>query len=150
MKNLLLLLLILVSGSCKTQERNKPETARIELTKTVCYGTCPDYTFTLDISGKATYYGRTHVTKTGVFEKTFTREEVRAIIDLFEKSNFWGFQDKYINEGVSDMPSVYLTFEHNGKQKKIEDQFGSPKELKELQKKVEEMANSEGWKEAKP
>lgn len=138
--------LILVFGSgCKTTSKANQETARFEIQKTACFGTCPEYTFTLDLSGNATYSGLKNVTKIGAYKKKFSVEEIRKVIDAFEAANFWAFKDKYVEPGVSDMPSVYVTFEHNGKTKKTENQFNAPKELKSLEKMLEELANTEGW-----
>jgi hypothetical protein len=145
MQNILLAILLIFSSSCRTGRHQKPETAHFEMIKTPCYGTCPEYTFRLELSGKATYAGRTNVEKKGVYEKTFSTEEVRKLIDAFEAANFWNFQDSYVNSGVSDLPSTYVEFEHNGNLKKIEDQFNSPKELKALEHMLEDLANSEGW-----
>jgi hypothetical protein len=147
MQNILLALLLIISTSCKTGKHNKPETAHFELRKTPCFGTCPEFTMTFDLSGKALYTGLTNVTKKGDYSKTFKPEEVRKAIDAFEAANFWGFNDKYVDQGVSDMPSTYIYFEHNGRTKRIEDQFNSPKELKALERLLEDMANSEGWQQ---
>lgn len=141
-----LFLILVIGSSCKAGKQPKQETARLELRKTPCFGRCPEFTFTVDLSGKASYTGLTNVEKHGEYEKVFPREEVKKVVDAFEAAGFWNFQDKYVNQGVSDMPSVFTYFEHNGKSKRIENQFNAPKELKALEKMLDEMANSEGWK----
>lgn len=145
MKNIFLLSILILFTACKTGKQSRPETASFEMIKTPCFGTCPEYTFTLDITGKATFDGKRNVDKIGLYQKTFTYQEVRKLIDAFEAANFWAFKEKYYDPGVSDMPSTYVTFNHNTKSKKVEDQFNAPKELKALEKMLEELANSEGW-----
>lgn len=145
MIRILIIMIVILGGACKAGKQNKPETARLELRKTPCFGRCPEFTFTVDLSGKATYSGFSNVEKIGEYEKTFPKEEVKKAVDAFEAAGYWNFNDKYVNPGVTDLPSVYTYFEHNGRSKRIEDQINSPKELKTLQKMLEAMSNTDGW-----
>ncbi len=145
MIRILLLLTILLGGACKAGKQVKQETARLELRKTPCFGSCPEFTFIVYLDGKASYTGLTHVERVGEYEKTFSRDEVKSVVDAFEAAGYWNFNDSYVNPGVTDLPSVYTTFEHNGRSKTIENQMNAPKALKELEKMLDAMANSEGW-----
>jgi len=116
----------------------------IEMSKTACFGTCPVYTIKIDINGDAAYLGEQHVEKIGRFKKKFSSSETKRLFETFDNSNFWKFENKYI-DGPTDFPTTYLTYNKEKQNKKIEDYYGGPQELKDLEKIVQEFANSDGW-----
>lgn len=114
--------------------------------KTTCRGFCPVYTISIFHNGKVTYHGERNVDKTGDYKKKISKKKVKKLIAQFEKYNFWNFQDQYVSR-ATDLPTTFISFTHKGKSKKIEDYWDAPKELKELEKMVEEVANSKNrWK----
>jgi hypothetical protein len=50
---------------------------------------------------------------------------------------------------VTDLPTTYLTFEHEGKQKKIKLYYGYPEELGTIVEQLQEVALTKGWMEGK-
>lgn len=95
-------------------------------------------------SGKITFEGIKNVDKIGKFSKKITGRSVKKIITQFEKANFDNFSNDYTGF-ISDLPTTYISFNHNGKTKTIRDYFEAPKELKELELILENIANSTGW-----
>jgi hypothetical protein len=117
----------------------------IEMKKEPCFGLCPVYTIKIDGSGQAVFSGERNVKKIGNFKKTLTPDEVSALFMAFENGKFQDFKEEYTDQ-VSDQPTTYLTFQHGGNRKTVKDYFGAPTELKELEKLVELIAESEdGW-----
>ncbi len=121
--------------------------ALIEMTKTACFGRCPEYTINLDGKGNGLYKGIKNVDKIGNYEKNFSAEEVNGLITAFEKAKFWDFEDEYTAK-VTDLPTTYISFTKGSQSKKIKDYYGAPATLKALEKAVEELANSAGWEAA--
>ncbi|MEZ4959313.1 MAG: DUF6438 domain-containing protein [Saprospiraceae bacterium] len=144
MKNFLLLLALATSlVACDPYQYDAA--SRIELKKDPCFGFCPVYTFTVDGKGNATFKGERNVEKEGDWTRTLTPEEVNALFAAFEKSDFQSFQDEYTAQ-VTDLPTTWVTFRHAAIDRTIKDYYGGPAELKNLEKLVEAIAETEdGW-----
>jgi len=130
---------------------NNLRTVSFSLQKTACFGRCPMFTLNIDgATNKATYKGDQNVDKIGTYEKKVSDDELQKLVNEFDKRNFFGLQDAYNNQHVTDLPSTYISYSNNGKTKKIQDRFQAPPELKELEKLLEEFGNSEeGWSKTK-
>lgn len=145
-KIIILSLLITLSLSCNSSKTitNIKDYVVFTLRKTGCKGKCPVYYMELFKSGKITFEGIKNVDKIGKFSKKITGRSVKKIITQFEKANFDNFSNDYTGF-ISDLPTTYISFNHNGKTKTIRDYFEAPKELKELELILENIANSTGW-----
>lgn len=131
--------------ACKDQEYD--QSTYIELKKDPCFGFCPVYSFRVDGSGKATFDGIRNVDKQGRWERQLGKEETAALFNAFLEADFWSFDDEYTGE-VSDLPTTWITFSHEGRTKQVKDYFGAPAKLKELEALVEEIAESTtGWQQ---
>lgn len=153
--------LIIFVFACKNKQKaakentqsEKTETAKVsvvetkvfDIKRTPCFGTCQVFNMQIYNSGKVVYHGERHVRRLGDYERTITKEELQALIEAFEKANFWNFNDIY-TEKVSDMPTVFTTFSHGGKTKTIEDYFNAPAELKSLEALLQKVADEGEWK----
>lgn len=144
MKNLFTLFsLVLLVTACNPYQYDAA--SYIEFKKDPCFGFCPVYTFKVYGSGNATFHGDRNVTKEGDWTRTLSPEETNALFSAFEKSDFSGFQDEYTAQ-VTDLPTTWITFVHAGINKTIKDYYGAPEALKELEKLVEAIAETdEGW-----
>jgi hypothetical protein len=141
-----LLVTSFVAAPSKKKSKKKLKEGYIEMKKTVCYGRCPIYTVRISTDGQATYEGEKNVMKHGKFVKTFSASEVNALFDQFNKSDILNLKDEYDDKRISDLPSTIITYNYNGKTKKIVDRYNGPEELKTLEGLIEQMADSEGWK----
>lgn len=124
-------------------EENKEEKVFF-LKRGACFGTCPIFKLTIYSTGKAIYEGENHVEKLGQFEKNIGEEKLKALIKAFNAANFFEFEDEYTSD-ITDFPTTYIEFTQDGKSKKIKDYYGAPESLKALEKKLDAIANSEGW-----
>ena len=136
-------MLLLSCGVSKTVYQQE-STTMIKLSRGVCFGTCPNYDLTIDGNGKATYVGKKHVDKIGTYSKTFTPEETNLLFRKFKKADFWAYKDEYYAD-VSDLPMNFITFESDGRSKKIKAYYGVPESLQALMTEVDAYANTEGW-----
>ena len=96
-------------------------------------------------SGRVVYEGKENIEKTGKYEKQIKKKVVQALIQDFKTADFFNFKDEY-TAMIRDLPSTYVGFTNEGKTKMVRDYRDAPKELIELEKKLEAIANSSGWK----
>lgn len=132
----------------KTQEQNTandPKTVVITYRRTPCFGKCPTYTLTINgEKNSAVYKGEMNVDKIGEFEKKITDQQLKNFIQAFEKHRFFQLEDAYTTP-APDHPSKITSYTIDGKTKKIEDVQGAPADLRELEKLLEDFADSDGW-----
>jgi hypothetical protein len=135
------------SASAETEKKSESDTKTVVITyhRTFCFGTCPVFTLTINGETKtATYKGERNVDKIGEFKKEITQLELTNFISAFEKHHFFDLKDSYPS-AATDLPSKITTYTIDGKTKKIDDMEKAPAGLKELEKLLEDFANSEGW-----
>ena len=116
----------------------------INMEKTPCFGACPTFTFEINGKGEATYKGDANVDKLGNYTKVFTADETNKIFQTFVDADFWSFQDEYTGN-VTDLPTTFLQFKHDGNDKRIRMYYDVPQELRDLEAQVDTLANSDGW-----
>ena len=135
--------------ACKSsQSNNTQEEALISMEKTRCMGACPVYKIEIYKDGKVLLDAEENLTLKGRYEARLTDEEVNEFIKAFEEKDFFGFEDSYKSK-MSDLPTTYIAFRHEGKSKKIMDYYNAPEELKELEKKVASLVDDLDWKKMK-
>ncbi|HEX8515654.1 MAG TPA: DUF6438 domain-containing protein [Bacteroidia bacterium] len=128
---------------------NNLKTMIIGYEKTVCFGKCPAFTLTINgETNKASYKGDSNVEKMGSYEKNISDEDLAMLSEVFEKNKFFELKDEY-DGAMTDLPSKYVSFSYNGKSKKIKDRHNAPAELKEIEKVLDAIADSEGWEKVK-
>ena len=134
--------------SCSNSKKanNKESEPVFIIQQTACFGECPVYTMKIYRNGFVEYKGKMFVEKEGDFEKSISEDKVEDLINKFEGADFFSFEDKYTSN-MTDLPTTFTTFNFDGKSKKVENYHGAPDELKELEKELRKIAESEdGWK----
>lgn len=150
MKNFIFLAVcVCLLAACKTQEASQVSVADdflLRITRTPCYGTCPDFTMTVDANGNVAYTGRNFVDNLGMYSKRISRKQVKQLVQILEEGKFWEYNEVYDNQGVTDLPSIITECTHNGKSRQVLNRIGAPKELGEMQVKLEEVIGEDGYK----
>ncbi|MEZ4932349.1 MAG: DUF6438 domain-containing protein [Saprospiraceae bacterium] len=138
--------LVLLVASCEPPDPYLYDaTATIELKKDPCFGFCPVYSIKIDGKGNATYDGQKNVEKVGTWYQTLSPEETNDLFDAFENADFWQFENEYTAQ-VTDLPTTWVTFILDEKNKTIKDYYGAPEGLKKLESMVEAIVeNEENW-----
>jgi len=104
----------------------------ISINRGACFGTCPIYFISISSDMRGVYHGKNFVEKTGKIEFTLSEEEINSILQKANEINYCQLEDEYF-ERISDLPRTYIQIFD----KKILDYYGAPKELKELEKLID-------------
>ncbi len=120
----------------------------ITLERTPCFGTCPVYTLTIYGDGTVIYEGKDFVTTRGKAEATISQDKIEQLVAEFQKVDYFSLNDNYVEKTITDAETVITSITIDGKTKIIEHyrgDFSAPKELKELEDKIDETVNSSQW-----
>lgn len=136
--------LLFTAQKCGSGKYEYEPTTYVEISKTGCFGECPTYTFALKGDGSATFNGRRFVKPEGQHYRTYSADTTNAVLSRLVEADLYQYKREY-TDNVTDLPTTYLTFEHEGKQKKIKLYYGYPEELGALVDQLQEVALTEGW-----
>jgi hypothetical protein len=121
---------------------------KIQLSRTVCGGTCPAYSVTIRGDGSVHFSGQWYVLIPGEHDVHITSAAVKELVSQFEKSRFFAANDKYIAT-ISDGSTYTLTLTVAGKTKTVKDyegeQAGMPLCITDLENAVDAVAGTERW-----
>ena len=120
----------------------------IRLTRGVCFGSCPDYTVTVNSDGQVRYEGRRFVNVVGERTATISRDDVAALVARFDEVGFTNLRDAY-RAPVSDLPTYTVALTRNGQTKTVVD-FGGvdmvmTREIRDLQREIDRVAGTAQW-----
>jgi len=119
----------------------------ITLERRGCDGQCPVYKLTIYGNGTVIYDGYYFVNVTGKHITNISEGKIRELISEFEKIDYFSLNDSYSSD-IIGLGSAITSISINGKIKTINHQFGVfglPKELTELEYKIDEIVNSSQW-----
>ena len=127
-------ILIFIFVSCNTIKEINIKEPLISLQRTACFGDCPIYKFEIYSSGDCIYYGKKFVDKIGQYKFQLKKNDIDIIISKAKEINFKKMNDKYTSS-ITDLPTTYIQI----KNKKVIDYSNAPKELKDLEKLIDEI-----------
>jgi Domain of unknown function (DUF6438) len=134
-----------------------PQDLMITLERTVCLGFCPVYKLTITADGAVVFEGRQFVKQEGATLKSaISQERLKQLMAEFDRVKFFSLEDSYTyDRHVCDMyetdhPSAFTSIRINGRSKTIKHYHGCqgpkvPKELTELENKIDEIVNTAQW-----
>lgn len=102
-----------------------PDDTLITIKRSICYGSCPDYTVTIAADGTVTFEGREFVRTKGIAKATISRENLRKLIAAFENAKYFSLNNSYRTakdgcpEEWTDAPTVVTSIKINGRFKSI-------------------------------
>jgi hypothetical protein len=139
------------------QTRTLPDDLTITLERTSCFGECPVYQVTIDARGNVTYTGRKFVRVEGRQTARVAVARVAAILDTADKIGFFDLRDRYVTvrnpDGsetiVTDLPTTFVSITRAGVTKRVEDYYGAPHSLHDLELLIEDVAQTARWVERK-
>jgi len=155
MKNSILLTLSICVVACVPSAPSTQPYSDLVVTmqRGLCYGTCPVYRLTIHGDGNVDYEGILYVAIQGPRSTKISSDEIQELIGAIENAAFFSLKDEYVAYG-KDLPSVTLSITIDGRSKSIWhspalDCSGkldnAPRELCELESKIDEIVNSDQW-----
>jgi hypothetical protein len=122
--------------------------ASVQLRRTGCYGTCPDYQVTVSGDGAVRFSGHNFVLIPGDHVAPISSDAVRELIRAFEKADFFSAKDAY-TASVTDNPTQTLTLNVGVRTKTVTDYAGTeaglPLAIRNLEAEVDEVAGTARW-----
>jgi hypothetical protein len=130
-----------------------PDDVVIVLERTACFGECPVYKVTIDARGNITYDGVKFVLIEGRQTARIPLSRVAALVQTVDRIRFFELRDRYLTivnpdgseQMVTDLPTVFVTVTKDGRSKRVEDYFGTPDGLKQLERQIDEAAGTKRW-----
>jgi Domain of unknown function (DUF6438) len=131
-----------------------PRDLKITLERTECFGFCPVYKLTITADGAVVFEGRRFVKQEGATVKSaISGERLKQLMAEFDRVKFFSLEDDYSEIRLScptDQPSAITSIRINGKSKTVNHYLGCrepkvPKELTELENKIDEIVNTAQW-----
>jgi hypothetical protein len=132
----------------------KPESevTKIILERTPCFGACPVYRLTIHRSRKVEFEGKAHVWELGRQTGKVSAEGFGRLLSKIEEIKFFSLKDRYDGKNadgsgvtVTDLPTRRTSVTRGKVTKTVENYFGGPKGLKELEDLIDEVTNSTEW-----
>ncbi|MFC1670936.1 DUF6438 domain-containing protein [Spirochaetota bacterium] len=127
---------------------------KLSLERTMCYGTCPVYTVSVDDNGNIEYYGEMFVSKAGSHKWKVPKKTVTALNKLLTRYKFLSFKNSYTEYNATDMPSAIITIKtDDGKKKRVEHyhgDFNAPEELNEIEDSIDCLLGTDRYVYSKP
>lgn len=129
------------------------EVSMIALERTPCNGTCPSYKVIAHRDGRVEYEGKDYVTIKGKRIGAITTKDFAALAKKVEDVAFFSLDDDYSSRTtpdggfivVTDMPTYITTVTRGTVTKKVENNYGGPKRLFELEQLIDELTKSAKW-----
>jgi hypothetical protein len=116
----------------------------IKLERTACYGDCPVYSVTLDAQGNVRFIGTRFVRAMGEHTDRIPVSDIATVLATVRRIGFFDLRDSY-RAPITDLPTTIVTVTADGRTKRVEDYFGAPRVLKELEYEIDRTARTQRW-----
>jgi hypothetical protein len=141
------------SSESQGQPDSVPDDVVIKLERTRCFGACPVYTVSIDAKGNVVYEGIRFVQVQGRVTDRIPVSRVAALLATADRIGFFELGDQYRTKKnpdgsetiVTDLPTTFVTITSGGRTKRIEDYYGGPDSLKELERQIDDAAGTKRW-----
>lgn len=124
--------------------RERAEDDYVELVRTPCFGSCPDYTVRVLRSGLVTWSAKSYVAIDDA-EAHIDPAIANALIERFRTPEFWALCEAYTAQ-ITDLPHQELFVRFGKTSKRVSDYAASaPDFVRELQLAIDRTANTHRW-----
>ena len=120
---------------------------QMRLDRGMCFGTCPWYVVEVRGDGAVRYCGLMHVREVGERTRRISKDEVRALVDLFADANFLSLAAEYV-DGPTDGAMYAVSISFDGNEKTVLHYSGSGTGtalLGQLEEALDRAANTAEW-----
>lgn len=146
-KIILICAMLTLLSACSTRKgipSFKPKNLAMTLQKGSCLGKCAVYTLSVYSDKYALYEGRYNTDKVGKYYKLLSDSVYRDLTGFFNTIQFVNMDSVYRSD-IADFPSVTIGYHLAKKPKYVTFKENRPDELVQLQRKLEQVANSFDW-----
>lgn len=139
----------MMMASCTTDTNAQADNpVAITLTRSACFGFCPDYTVTITGDGQVTFVGRNFVNMPGEQHATISHDDVQALLRRFDDLHFEALNDSYRAQ-ITDIPTYTVSLERSGRRKTVVDyggpSAGMPRGVRDLEQEIDRVAQTSRW-----
>jgi len=145
MKRLIYIIVLLVLYSCAATKNYTQDDILLSMKKSSCYGPCPVYEMKIYTNGFVTLIAEEHLDLKGEFYTKLSGSKVKALVSKFNEIGFFEMEGQYTSI-TKDLPTTWVYFSKEGRQKRIKDYDGAPESLRDLEKELSSLLESEDWK----
>lgn len=125
----------------------------ITLERTGCFGFCPTYEVTIHADGLVEYRGHEHVDVVGEEISRVAPELLPALLTALAALDYFALEPKYEykvdDEGnrmtITDQPWRITTLRAGGREHRVENYFGGPDALRDLEDQIDQLADTKRW-----
>jgi hypothetical protein len=104
----------------------------------------PEYSIELFSNRQMVLEAKKNLDKSGKYMRTLSQPEYDQLIQEFVDADFFKFKTEY-SDTVSKLPTRYVYFAHQGKEKKVKDYYGAPETLTQLEYAIQSFLDRVGW-----
>src|SRR5579884_2657406 len=120
----------------------------IELERTTCFGTCPDYKLRISEDGTVEFNGRGFVAVSGQHRGRISRADFDKLVDSFRKADFYSLARSY-HAIITDNPTYRVAISVDGQAKSVTDyageSIGMPAAVTDLENEIDRLADTAKW-----
>lgn len=131
----------------------EPTEFSIQLSRSGCYGSCPNYSVVVHGDGKVEFHGKNFVAFSGDYHTRIAPEAASQLLERFRAADFFELKDMY-SASVTDNPTYRLELVIDAKKKTVVDYVGTwvgmPESVSELEEAVDETAGTDRWIRGSP
>ena len=118
------------------EEKVVEESAFFSMRRTACFGQCPTYQISFFKDGKVIYEGKKFVKNEGVYSGYLDVKTIALIESKIREIDFFNLDSIY-DARISDLPSVILEVNMDGKNHKVIDRYKGPEKLRSFEKYID-------------
>ena len=129
--------------------KNYKKTPLVKMRKTPCFGKCPYFEVSIFDDGSIKYEGFKFVDRIGLYSSKINKKQVALIEDLIRRVDFFSFDEVY-DAKVTDLPSIVIEVNLNGKYHKVKGRYRMPEKFKIFTKFIDDLLlGLESWDQIK-
>jgi len=129
------------------------DTLRIKLTRTGCYGSCPEYSVEIQGDGHVLFDGEQNVLMLGHHTGWISKDAVTGLVDQFRAVDYFSLKGEYVSM-TTDLPTYTTSIEFDGIKKSVKDYqglyAGMPEGVPRLESEIDRAAGTDKWIEETP
>ncbi len=120
----------------------------IGMRRSSCLFGCFSYTLNIEGDGTVLFEGKTFVTTKEIQVYQIPQDKVEELVNEFFRIDYFSLKNEHRSYRVMDLPSEITWITINSVSKYVNNNgWNAPEELYELQRKIDEVANSKQWME---